>query len=820
MLSMGTHKVQVVAKNECGEDTQTIEISVAVPCIVPEIKLTAKEIANSNYTHELNGLITNLKLKSQISVTVNGKVDDTFEYSPTTNKFNLKVKLEPGNSKIRITAKNECGEDVVNFELSVAVPCIVPEIKLTAKEIANSNYTHELNGLITNMKLKTQVSVTVNGTINNTFDFVPTTGSFNLKLKLEPGNSKIRITAKNECGEDVENFELSVAVPCIVPEIKLTAKEIANSNYTHELNGLITNMKLKTQVSVTVNGTINNTFDFVPTTGSFNLKLKLEPGNSKIRITAKNECGEDVENFEFSVAVPCIVPEIKLTAKEIANSNYTHELNGLITNLKLKSQISVTVNGKVDDTFEYSPTTNNFNLKVKLEPGNSKIRITAKNECGEDVENFELSVAVPCIVPEIKLTAKEIANSNYTHELNGLITNMKLKTQVSVTVNGTINNTFDFVPTTGSFNLKLKLEPGNSKIRITAKNECGEDVENFELTVAVPCIVPEIKLTAKEIANSNYTHELNGLITNMKLKTQVSVTVNGAINNTFDFVPTTGSFNLKLKLEPGNSKIRITAKNECGEDVVNFEFSVAVPCVVPKIQLTAKEIANSNYTHELNGLITNMKLKTQVSVTVNGAINNTFDFVPTTGSFNLKLKLEPGNSKIRITAKNECGEDVENFELSVAVPCVVPKIQLTAKEIANSNYTHELNGLITNMKLKTQVSVTVNGTINNTFDFVPTTGSFNLKLKLEPGNSKIRITAKNECGEDVENFELSVAVPCVVPEIKLTAKEIANSNYTHELNGLITNMKLKTQVSVTVNGTSKIINNTFKILCQQQVVSI
>jgi hypothetical protein len=407
------------------------------------------------------------------------------------------------------------------------------------------------------------------------------------------------------------------------------------------------------------------------------------------------------------------------------------------------------------------PTTGSFNLKLKLEPGNSKIRITAKNECGEDVVNFEFSVAVPCIVPEIKLTAKEIANSNYTHELNGLITNMKLKTQVSVTVNGAINNTFDFVPTTGSFNLKLKLEQGNSKIRITAKNECGEDVENFELSVAVPCVVPKIQLTAKEIANSNFTHELNGLITNMKLKTQVSVTVNGAINNTFDFVPTTGSFNLKLKLEPGNSKIRITAKNECGEDVENFELSVAVPCIVPKIQLTAKEIANSNYTHELNGLITNMKLKTQVSVTVNGAINNTFDFVPTTGSFNLKLKLEPGNSKIRITAKNECGEDVENFELSVAVPCVVPTVKIDISEYSTSPYTHKLTGTITNISSSAGITLTIDGKISTNFQYNSKTGIISANLSLLTGAHTISVKAVNECGTAVDAEDVVISdAPC------------------------------------------------------------
>ena len=109
-----THKITVTAKNECGQDTETTQVIVKEePCPAPVIKLSVSETNQDNLTHQMSGTVANIKDKAGITVTVDGKADNSFQFVPATGQISSKYKFAAGTHKITVTAKNECRNNFV-----------------------------------------------------------------------------------------------------------------------------------------------------------------------------------------------------------------------------------------------------------------------------------------------------------------------------------------------------------------------------------------------------------------------------------------------------------------------------------------------------------------------------------------------------------------------------------------------------------------------------------------------------------------------------------------------------------------------------------
>ena len=176
--------------------------------------------------------------------------------------------------------------------------------------------------------------------------------------------------------------------------------------------------------------------------------------------------------------------------------NFTHQLSGTVANVKNKADITVTVDGKADNSFQFVPATGQISTKYKFTAGTHKITVTAKNECGQDTETTQVIVKEPCSAPVVKFSVSETNSETFTHELSGKITNMKNKADITVTVDGKADNSFQFIPGTGQISSKYKFTAGSHKIIVIAKNECGQDTETAQVIVKEPCFAPVIKFTA------------------------------------------------------------------------------------------------------------------------------------------------------------------------------------------------------------------------------------------------------------------------------------------------------------------------------------
>jgi large repetitive protein len=594
-LTAGVNNLVLIAQNECGAEIKAAEITytpVVVeepePCFPPVVNFTITEVNRNDASHELVGTITNIKNKNDVTITVDGRADNGFQFVPNTTELSSKYKLQPGTHTIVVTAKNECGQDAKSFTIVVQEPCIPPVVNFTVTAVNRNDASHELIGTIANVKNKSDISITVNGSADNGFQYVPNINELSTKFKFKPGTYTIVVKAKNDCGEDTKTTTVTVEEPCVPPVVNFNVTAVNRNDASHELTGTITNVKNKSDVTLTVNGSPDNGFQYVPNTNELNTKFKFKPGTYTIVVTAKNECGADSKTITVTVEEPCLPPTVNFNLITVNRNDASHELKGTVTNVKNKNNITVTVNGKADNGFQFTANTGEISSKYKFEAGTHDIVVIVKNECGEEMKAMSISIdkeieQEPCLPPVINFSVTAVNRNDASHELNGTITNVKNKSDVTLTVNGSPDNGFQYVPNTNELNTKFKFKPGTHTIVVTAKNECGSDTKTITVTVEEPCVPPVVNFTVTAVNRNDASHELSGTITNVKNKSDVTLTVNGKADNGFQYNPNTGELSAKFKLSAGTHTIVVKAKNACGEDTKTFNVTIEEDACGPRI---------------------------------------------------------------------------------------------------------------------------------------------------------------------------------------------------------------------------------------------
>ncbi|MBN2778255.1 MAG: hypothetical protein JXR36_11465, partial [Bacteroidales bacterium] len=409
------------------------------PCVDPVVSFIVGKVDSEYVTHKLNGTVTNIKNANNIAITVDGNPDVYFKFDATSGQINSQYNFAPGKHTISIYAQNNCGEDTETVQVIVEQPCFPPDVDFIIEESLRDNFTHILKGTVSNILRKENISLSINGINKNDFEFNPNTNEISCRFNLEPGKNNIILKANNECGNDEHSFELDIEKPCPKPKVEFTVNEITTAGFTHKLIGTIQNISSKNEITLLIDGRTSTSFVFDVNTGQITANLKLNPGNHILEIRAKNECAEESFSINVMISAPCDIPELKISVNEINSENSLYQLEGFIKNVKDKNNIYFFIDNKQNNSFEFNTNTGEINNKFKLDAGKHEILVTAKNECGEDTEAVVVEVAVPCFPPEIKYSVKEVANADHTHLLDGLITNIVKKEQISVFVDGKIN---------------------------------------------------------------------------------------------------------------------------------------------------------------------------------------------------------------------------------------------------------------------------------------------------------------------------------------------------------------------------------------------
>ena len=158
-------------------------------------------------------------------------------------------------------------------------------------------------------------------------------------------------------------------------------------------------------------------------------------------------------------------------------------MSGTVSNIRTKSDITVKLDGRTFNSFQYVPSTKRISANFNLSPGTHTVIVTATNECGQDSETESIVVSVPCSPPIVNFNVNEISSSSASHELAGTVTNVKTKSDITVKLDGRTFSSFQYVPSTKKISANFNLSPGTHTIIVTAINECGQDSESKRITV-------------------------------------------------------------------------------------------------------------------------------------------------------------------------------------------------------------------------------------------------------------------------------------------------------------------------------------------------
>ena len=174
-FSPGKHTITVTSVNKCGRDSQTTDVIVKDPCYPPEVEFTLTELNQSNATHKLSGNAVNIENRSDITISVDGVADNSFQFESGLNNFNSTYNFSSGTHTITVSVTNDCGQDSGTKQVTVGAPCNPPVIELSVSESNLDNFTHQLNGTISNIENVSDITITADGKPDNNFRFVSNT---------------------------------------------------------------------------------------------------------------------------------------------------------------------------------------------------------------------------------------------------------------------------------------------------------------------------------------------------------------------------------------------------------------------------------------------------------------------------------------------------------------------------------------------------------------------------------------------------------------------------------------------------------------------
>jgi len=123
-LVSGLNTIVLSATNACGEDKISARINyvppvVIGPCASPQVTFTLQQVQRNDATHELRGSVSNVNNKADISITLDGRAMNGFQFFPTTGDLSAIFKLVPGSHTVSVRVSNACGTDAKSESVSL-----------------------------------------------------------------------------------------------------------------------------------------------------------------------------------------------------------------------------------------------------------------------------------------------------------------------------------------------------------------------------------------------------------------------------------------------------------------------------------------------------------------------------------------------------------------------------------------------------------------------------------------------------------------------------------------------------------------------------
>ena len=745
-LLAGINTLTITATNDCGSDVETFTYTFD-DCQAPTINVLGNWNNNSsnsplvvtNSAFPLSATIQNMPSQNGLSLTNNGS---PIGFTYALSNLSTVLQLQPGLNQIVLSAVRTCGQVTKTIFIRYdnctppSLTLLQPSASGTTTNVSNLN----LLANVSNISNSQAIQVKLNGA-NVPFSFI--NNQINSALSLLQGSNQISIQVTNACGTDNENIQITYT-QCQAPQITTTAvvpngatTSVSNFTYSATVANTFAN-----QLQFTLNGQAQN-YSFSNNVLSANLTL--QPGTNAINLVATNTCGSDIENWTVNYE-PCSVPQISnlSPASNMQSADQMVNLSAQVSQITNANQLSLLHNGApIAFNFQNGALT----ASVQLALGNNVLTLSAANNCGSDLQTWNLSY-VPCIAPQIAIANSALNGTTVATSAFALSAQVTALTseQIILSLNGQGGQTFTLQNQTLS--ASLNLQPGPNTIVIQGKNACDRTSQTLNINY-VPCVAPQISFGQAAGASTNPVFQFSATVSNISSAQNVNLLLNNAV---VPFSFQNGNISATLQLNNGANLVTLAAQNNCGVASENITYSYTAPCVQPSVDITSPAaglFGLSSPNVIVTATVAQINDVSGIQVLNNGIVQYGATLIG--NQLSIPMTLQAGINNISITATNICGTDTEVREIRYE-PCAIPQVI----------YNMDANGHTTNQSIFTYnaqiVNYTTNMTVTLSMNGVVLTGYSNnlgnilAEVSLIQGLNNLTITVTNDCGTLTDTY--------------------------------------------------------------------
>lgn len=847
------------------------------PCNQPSVDFvdpSTNGLTTTESYFTFNAFIREINNRNSITVTYNGSTTMNYKFNDKNDRFSAYLPLKQGANNLTITVYNECGQASATTTVIYQQPT-QPETPKCDDPIVTIHQTQDgrspnldtqktITGSVQNISNKNQITVYVNGQQTQNFTYNPYVQTFSITVQPIRGQNTIAVYATNNCGtgQQTSNFTYTIQNP---PTVNFTSPSqpglvVTESQYTFIAK--TNHISSKNQIHIEYNGSGITDFTFNANTKEIRFNRTLSEGNNTSKINVQNEDGSDMTLtniiYQPKRVVNCDLPKIVISTTNeplrILSSEYQKSVEGFIYNVLSKDQINIFINGQKATNFSFNPVSHAFKVSFQANAGNNTVKIVATNPCGTDETSTNVDVTVKN-PPTVNFTIP--ANTGTTtnqpaYSFVAITTNITSSNQVTVTLNGNSITNFTFLPNTKQVKFNATLVQGNNTAQITVQNNDGSDNTTTNILYRPdepPCNTPVIAFVTRHSDQMSSTptgadRSVEGFVTNVSSKNQISIFINGQMTTFFTFEPATGAFKLNFTMaSQGNTNIKVVAKNECGSDQKETNFTPSIGTGgnttgqnysggdrgnLPKptvnfTQPSANGTKTNHSTYHFIANTTNVSTPRQIKVTFNGTPINDYIYNPVNGQISFDKNLINGNNTAEIIITHPTDPATDNtsivFEEKVISTITLPP---TVKWISPSKNGEKSITNTFNFEAKTfavdnknQLRITFNSVSVNDFSFNASSGTVTFNRALRKGNNIVFIQAtvngKTATAQTSVNYSpvtinnpIKTPITTVVsaPVIFITSHscpiELALGN--NLISGYITNISNTSQANFSIDG--------------------
>ena len=811
-LVEGQNNFVLTGNNQYGTDTKTTIIiykpQLIPPPVVTFIQPSVNPTTFSSPNYNLTANVTNVTVKNDVQVNVNGTSRTDFNFNTNNGNVLLTLTLNPGTNTVQITGTNSAGADVESTTLIYKVdPVKTPPVVYFTDPSSNSttvgtnNYT--VKGKVQNVETTSGVNFTQNGSNKMNFSFNPSSDDFTFNADLTVGQNTFVLTGTNTDGTasstTVIIFNRAELKPPVVTISNPNGSNVTVNTAQYPFVGNIQNISSQSQSSMVVNGSTMSGFSFNPSTGTVTANLNLVEGSNVLSLTGTNTDGTDSKQVTivYTKVVTVQPPVVYFTdpgtiPKTVNIASYT--IRGKVLNVDGPSNVTFKKNNLNQTGFIYNPTSDDFIITLPLTQGQNVFELTGTNSAGSSsattIINYAPIVPEPPAVSISNPSGGSATTSVAQYPFVGNVQNVSSQSQVSMLLNGSTFSGFTFNATTGAVVANLSLNSGANTVKLTGANTDGTDSQQVTIvyipvSTVNPPIVTYIDPSSNPLTVNASNYNVRATIANVSSPSGVNIKHNGSNISVFTFGSNMLTFSVNLN--EGANAITVTGTNAGGIDskTTTIVYTKLVVNKPPTVTFTNPSSAGTTVLSDeftVNATILEISTKAQISFKKNGSMvsPSAYAFNSSTNQLSYPTTLSEGNNTFEITATNIGGNDSKSTSiLYKAPPCDKPVV--TALTPSSSAYStdqalFQISVKITGITSKSQIDLDA-GAKRVEFEYNPTTGILTSNVNLSVGLNSISITATNNCGSDKFTYEI-VRTACDGPTLGLNFANVGNNQTT------------------------------------------